>query len=204
MNPGATDRSRGFSKEDDDEAALVAAARDGSREALARLCRAHQAAVRAYTRSCVRDPDVGDDLAQETFVAAFRSLDGFRNAARFRTWVLGIARHRVQDHLRQTLRAASRGPVPEALARRELSLVEAEASGVLRRDRELAALEDCVGRLPERAAELVRQHYFRARSLVDLAQAQGKNQVTLRVELMRIRLALRRCVEAKLAAEAGT
>jgi RNA polymerase sigma-70 factor (ECF subfamily) len=188
---------------EDPEMALIEAARAGSRDALGRLCRDHQAAVRAYVRSYVRDVQAADDLAQDTFVTAFKSLEGFRRKSRFRAWVLGIARHRVQDHLRRALRAEARGSLAEVLARLELTLVEKDAQRLGERDRELTALEDCVGRLPRRAADLVQQHYFGARSLVDLARVLGKKEVSLRVELMRVRIALRRCVEGKLAEEAG-
>ncbi|MEO8485546.1 MAG: RNA polymerase sigma factor [Betaproteobacteria bacterium] len=62
------------------------------RHAFAELVRRHQSAVRA----CVRRLTVGnhalaDDLAQETFVLAWRNLKSFRQEARFSTWLYRIA-----------------------------------------------------------------------------------------------------------------
>jgi RNA polymerase sigma-70 factor (ECF subfamily) len=45
---------------------------------------------------------VADDLTQETFARAVRSLPGFRAESPFRAWLLSIARRTAADHLRAT------------------------------------------------------------------------------------------------------
>ena len=61
------------------------------RDAFAPLVEAHQQAVRAFLRRLCGDPAEADDLAQETFVAAWTGLDRFRGDADFRLWLYGIA-----------------------------------------------------------------------------------------------------------------
>lgn len=51
-----------------------------------------------------------DDLMQEVFLTAWKSLQRYAGDAPLRAWILGIARHKVQDHYRQVLRAS---PFPE-------------------------------------------------------------------------------------------
>lgn len=46
------------------------------------------------------DPETGRDLAQETFMAAYKGFDSFRGEASPRTWALRIARNRFRNHLR--------------------------------------------------------------------------------------------------------
>ncbi|MGC8513585.1 MAG: sigma-70 family RNA polymerase sigma factor [Acidimicrobiales bacterium] len=58
--------------------------------------------------SGLTDPSSADDLAQETFLRAVRSLDGFRGDSAARTWLLGIARHVCLDHHRSTARRRRR------------------------------------------------------------------------------------------------
>ena len=43
-------------------------------------------------------------MVQEVFLAAWKSLANYRGSSPLRQWVLGIARHRVEDHYRQLLR----------------------------------------------------------------------------------------------------
>jgi RNA polymerase sigma-70 factor (ECF subfamily) len=62
------------------------------RPAFGELVRRHQSAVRGFLRHLLRDDDAtADDLAQETFLQAYRRLDRFHVAATFSTWLLGIA-----------------------------------------------------------------------------------------------------------------
>jgi RNA polymerase sigma-70 factor (ECF subfamily) len=58
--------------------------------------------------SGLSDPSNADDLAQETFLRAVRSLPGFRGESAARTWLLGIARHVCLDHHRSTARRRRR------------------------------------------------------------------------------------------------
>src|SRR5579884_232860 len=71
----------------------------GDRSALHRLVRATQAEV---WRFCAHlgDADCADDLTQEVYLRAMRSLPRFRGDASARTWLLSIARRTVADHIR--------------------------------------------------------------------------------------------------------
>ena len=62
------------------------------RRAFENLVRRHQGMVRAQLRRLLRsDHAAADDLAQETFLLAWRKLDQFRGEARFATWLYRIA-----------------------------------------------------------------------------------------------------------------
>jgi RNA polymerase sigma-70 factor (ECF subfamily) len=62
------------------------------RRAFEQLMRRHQGMVRAQLRRLLHgDHAMADDLAQETFLLAWRKLDQFRSEARFSTWLYRIA-----------------------------------------------------------------------------------------------------------------
>lgn len=62
------------------------------RHAFAELVRRHQSGVRACLRKLTAgNHALADDLAQETFVLAWRNLKSFRQEARFSTWLYRIA-----------------------------------------------------------------------------------------------------------------
>ncbi len=64
------------------------------RAAFGELVTRHQSAVRHFLRHLTRgDTALADDLAQETFVQAYRALGKFRGESEFSTWLLGIARN---------------------------------------------------------------------------------------------------------------
>lgn len=62
------------------------------RHAFAELVKRHQSAVRACLRKLTAgNHALADDLAQDTFVLAWRNLESFRQEARFSTWLYRIA-----------------------------------------------------------------------------------------------------------------
>jgi RNA polymerase sigma-70 factor, ECF subfamily len=75
------------------DAELIARSLAGDdRHAFAELVRRHQSAVRACLRRLTAgNHALADDLAQETFVLAWRNLKSFRQEARFSTWLYRIA-----------------------------------------------------------------------------------------------------------------
>ena len=64
----------------------------GDRAAFDELVRRHQSAVRHFLRHLTHgDAALADDLAQDTFVHAYRLLERFRGDSAFRTWLFGVA-----------------------------------------------------------------------------------------------------------------
>ena len=60
--------------------------------AFGELVRRYQSPVRAFlTRMARGDSHLADDLAQETFLKAWKKLSSYRGGARFSTWLFGIA-----------------------------------------------------------------------------------------------------------------
>src|SRR5437899_348867 len=91
----------------DETSKLVADVRSGSKEAFSHLVRLHQAKVRCYLGRFVRGADAVDDLAQETFIAAYRSIAAYRQDSSVAHWLLGIARNLALKHLRDDQRRRS-------------------------------------------------------------------------------------------------
>jgi RNA polymerase sigma-70 factor (ECF subfamily) len=80
----------------------LARARRGDRSAFAQLVREHQSRVRLQLRRLTGgDTALADDLAQETFVQAWRHLPEFRGDARLATWLHRIALNRWLQHARR-------------------------------------------------------------------------------------------------------
>ena len=75
-----------------DSALVLAVVAHDDRQAFAHLVRRHQSLVRATLRRLTKgDHGLADDLAQETFLLAWRNLRSFRFDARFATWLYRIA-----------------------------------------------------------------------------------------------------------------
>lgn len=131
---------------------LHLARRSDDRRAFGELVLRHQSAVRRFLRTMTRgDAAQADDLAQETFVLAHRTLAQFRGESSVLTWLLGLAHNLARNAARKARR---REGTPSA----EVDVTPDETAKTdLKHDLELAlrALSDD------------------ERLLVDLAYAQG-------------------------------
>jgi RNA polymerase sigma-70 factor (ECF subfamily) len=185
----------------DEEQRLIAEARQGDVRAFSRLVYAHQGRVRAYLGGFIRRADVVDDLAQEVFLNAFRSLDSYKGESPFGIWLLGIARNKALMFVRDEVRRATResSSVDAVLAPHRAEALEASGADLRRREREILALQSCLESLPPGSADMIAERYFKARSVAEIAQGLGKREGTVRMSLLRVRQALRACVEQRLA-----
>ncbi|HEV7383556.1 MAG TPA: RNA polymerase sigma factor [Phenylobacterium sp.] len=94
--------------------ALVAAAQGGSTEAFSRLVERHQQPLRAFLRRACGDWAQADDLAQETFLAAWSRIGRLKAGASVRAWLCGIGYNKHLTAMRSAGRERARGKVYEA------------------------------------------------------------------------------------------
>ena len=137
-------------------ATLVEEAKGGRLDAFNHLVAEYQTSVYNLAFRMLTDPAVAEDVAQDTFVAAFRKIHTF-HTGNFRAWLMRIAANACRDHLRSarvrrnvSLEALEESPsfvvtdtggTPEAYAlRRELVGMIQETLGRLPADQRLAVV----------------------------------------------------------------
>jgi RNA polymerase sigma-70 factor (ECF subfamily) len=116
---------------------LVAAAQAGSTEAFSRLVERHQQPLRAFLRRACGDWAQADDLAQETFLAAWSRIGRLKAGASVRAWLCGIGYNKHLTAMRSAGRERARGAAYEA-ARDET--IDAAAEDKLALERAMADL----------------------------------------------------------------
>jgi RNA polymerase sigma-70 factor, ECF subfamily len=134
----------------DGDRELVERAARGSREAFDELVRRHQSAIVSLARALTRGSADAEDIAQEVFLRAWRSLSGFRGDSAFRTWLHRVAVNVVHSHtgrvsrLRRLLLPQTGTSQADDLIERAPARTDLEAETVLRDaiDRALATLPE--------------------------------------------------------------
>jgi RNA polymerase sigma-70 factor (ECF subfamily) len=162
----------------------------------------------------VRDASVAEDLVQDTFLAAFRARERFTGQSTERTWLVGILRHKICDHLRRTCRERTvRAEAPSSHGDNEawedavmwLHDVAAECAQPSRR-LELAEfranLETALGKLPPRVAQVFQLYEIEERSNREVCQRLDISESNLWVMLHRARKQLREHLDGWWSAEA--
>ena len=80
---------------------LVGLARTGNRDAFAELVTRRQAWIRNLMRRCCGNADLADDLSQQVFMQAWRSIDQLVDAERFAAWLKRLAINTWLQHKRR-------------------------------------------------------------------------------------------------------
>src|SRR5580692_6714500 len=100
-----------------DDARLVALSLNGNRDAFGHLVARYQSPVCAFAYSACGNISQSEDLAQETFIIAWRKLADLKEPAKFKSWLYGIARNLLNNSFRRQTRnpLAASEPLDESL-----------------------------------------------------------------------------------------
>ncbi len=94
------------------DAELVAASLSGNCDAFGRIVSRYQSLICSLAYSATGCLGQSEDLAQETFIAAWKHLRQLREPAKLRAWLCGIARNRINNSLRREGREPLRAAEP--------------------------------------------------------------------------------------------
>lgn len=170
------------------ERELVAAVLRRDRKAAARFVADYTDSVYAYVRHRLAPrADLVDDIVQDVFLAALASLPTFQGTSSLRSWLLGIARHKVEDCYRRRLREphtlTDEHPEPTANI--------APLDEVLDRERMEERTQQVLKQLPETYGLALLWRYWENRSVRDMAEATGKTDKAVERLLARARARFR-------------
>jgi RNA polymerase sigma-70 factor (ECF subfamily) len=156
--------------------------------------REHQTGLRAFIRALGADEAWVDDLAQEAFMVAYRRFDEFEPGTDFGKWLRSIARRLLANERRKEARRSRLLPfaVADVLLHHE---PEPQTGPDL--DGLLPALRECVGQLPQRSRELLQRRYAANENAASLARQFQVKADAVRQQLLRIRIAVKECLEKK-------
>jgi RNA polymerase sigma-70 factor (ECF subfamily) len=178
---------------------IVVLARSGKEAGYRELIRRYERPIFSLILRMVRDRQLAEDLAQETFIKALNAIGTYRPEFKFSSWIFKIANNAAIDHLRRreldtlSLDGAPSASTPEAIeatipqvgARGETPLEELEA-------RELGgAIEVAIGRLRPEYRSCIMLRHVEGRSYEEIAEMLDLPLGTVKTYIHRARHELR-------------
>ncbi len=183
----------------DSDQLLVAEAQHGSRRAFDLLVLKYQHKVVALVRRYLKDPVEAEDVAQEAFVRAYRSLASFRGESGFYTWLYRIAVNVAKNAL------ISRGRRPpltdldseeaELFYQQEGLTEQATPEHELEREQLLQRLHQALRGLPQELRLAITLREQEGMSYEEIAEVMESPIGTVRSRIFRAREALGRMIE---------
>ena len=166
-------------------------------ERFLRLWTHHEPELRAFVRACIPRSIEVDEIMQEVSLVAWKKFDSLTDPAQFARWAALIARYEIQMARRRFAR--------DRLVLDEDIVEKISREGIeelpLRRQ-QLAALDQCVEKLPREHRELTLAAYAPGASIRELAANKKRSEGSVYQLLARIRQELLQCVERTIAREA--
>ncbi|HVQ34639.1 MAG TPA: sigma-70 family RNA polymerase sigma factor [Candidatus Bathyarchaeia archaeon] len=179
----------------DEDADLVARAKGGDRRAFDALVERHLPRVWRVVYRVLRQREDTEDVVQEVFLTAHRSLREFRGDAKLSTWLHRIAVTRALNHADRAAEKVRRASEPIEAAGEPSSpaptpLHALEAKELRRR------LADCLEKVPESWRAVLALRDAEQMAYEEIASVLGLALGTVRSRLARARQLLQQCVEA--------
>lgn len=178
---------------------LVRGALDGAESAFREIVLRYQRPVFGLIVRMVRDASRAEELAQDTFVKAFRALHTYDVQRKFSAWLLTIAHHVAIDELRKgTLATESLDrDTDEGERPREFADLRSPSPAAVVEQAELAkVLQTAIGRLRPEYREVVVLRYERDLDYDEIADITGQPMGTVKSSLHRARKELAEHLES--------
>ena len=165
----------------------------GDRDAYRPIVKEYGAAIRAYLAGHLFQADIVDDLAQETFIAAFENLRQFNINEDLGSWLKGIARNKLLMHLRKHYQ---HGTAIEKIKTEAVQKVFEDTCALQEGDDAQAVdrLRHCIEKLPPRLMNVVRARYFDKERVTTIAGKLGTTATAISSLLFRGRKELETCL----------
>lgn len=178
---------------------IVALARTGDERAYRELIRRYERPIFSLIFRMVRDRELAEDLAQETFIKALNALDSYRPEYKFSSWIFKIANNAAIDHLRRreldtlSLEGSPHAETPEAV---EATALQIGSRGESALDyveaRELGgAIEAAIERLRPEYRSCILLRHVEGRAYEEIAEILGLPLGTVKTYIHRARNELR-------------
>ncbi len=164
------------------------------------LVRDHAVALNLFLRAVVRDPQLADELFEETIVVAWRTLDRFDRTRAFGPWLRGIARRLLLARRRQDARRM-RTLGDDVLDQVDRACAEFENRTGDAFDERLDALRKCMAALPPRLRAAIESRYTNDLHGARLADALAVTFESAKKLVQRARAQLAECVERRLVSD---
>ncbi|MCB1229342.1 MAG: sigma-70 family RNA polymerase sigma factor [Verrucomicrobiae bacterium] len=170
-----------------DESLLAACLERGERQAFAVLVGRYQNLVCSVAYSIVGDLGQSEDVAQETFLAAWKQLKTLRDTSRFKSWLCGIARHLALAVVRK--RPPETGS--DTASAEDKTAPESSPDSLAAANEEAALVWEALAQLPETYREPLILFYREEQSIAKVAEDLELSEDAVKQRLSRGRALLR-------------
>jgi RNA polymerase sigma-70 factor (ECF subfamily) len=147
----------------------------------------------------LKNREEAEEVSQDTFVKAYRSLGKFKGDSKFSTWLYKIAYNNCMDRVKKISKSYNTDTIDEVVENR-IKATEDVLQTIERKERALI-IKECLLELPEDERSILWFFYFEELSLKEIAEVTTFSESNIKVKLHRARKKLLAIIENKVEPE---
>jgi RNA polymerase sigma factor (sigma-70 family) len=178
---------------------LIKKVKNGDKEAFQPLVQKYGSLVYTAALKIVGDPGAAEDIAQETFWQAYRSLASFQFNSSFSTWLFRIGVNKALDYRRQQKRKPPCLEMNHIYENLPSNYQDPEYAFLVKESESI--LKSQIMDLPDIYRRVIYEHYCNQRSYKEIALIEGVSVKTIESRIYRAKVTLKKMAEG--GAESG-
>jgi len=133
----------------------------------------------------VKHKEEAEEITQDTFIKAYKSIHKFKGDSKFSTWIYRVAYNTCLDAIKKNKKLQSNVPINE-YTEHEVKAID-NALDIMEAKERSVVIKNCIEKLPSEDAFLMTLYYYEELSLDEIADATGLKANNVKVKLFRSR-----------------
>ncbi|REE24342.1 RNA polymerase sigma factor [Winogradskyella pacifica] len=168
-----------------DDQQLIEAISQGDTKAYAQLVDHYKDMVFSLALSMLKHREEAEEVAQDTFIKVFRSLNRFKGDSKFSTWIYRVTYNTCLDRIKKNKKHYNDVEI-DTFTFNKISTID-NALDLMIKEEKSVLIKKCIDKLPEETSTLLMLFYFEDLSLDEIAMIVNIETNTVKVKLFRAR-----------------
>jgi RNA polymerase sigma factor (sigma-70 family) len=176
-----------------DENILIEAIKNGNTRAYAQLVDKYKDMVYTLAVRMLKNREEAEEVAQDTFIKVFKSLENFKGDSKFSTWIYRVAYNTCLDRIKKNKKHLNNIAIDE-FTFNKLDTIDNALDNIIKEEKS-TLIRNCINKLPEDSSALLTLFYFEELSLEEISKIINIEANTVKVKLFRARKKLATILE---------
>ena len=172
---------------------------NGDANAFAYLVDNYKNMVFSLAFKMTKNREEAEEVSQDTFIKAYRSLSKFKGDSKFSTWLYRIAYHACLDSIKKNKNHNQSFEIND-ITYNQIKSVDNILEGIERKER-AKIMDECLLKLPEEERSIIWMFYYDELSLKEIMEITLLSEANLKVKLHRARKKMLTIVEENIEPE---
>jgi RNA polymerase sigma-70 factor (ECF subfamily) len=168
-----------------DDQILIEAIQNGDTRAYTQLVSRYKDLVFTLAIRMLKHREEAEEVAQDTFIKVFKSLDKFKGDSKFSTWIYRVAYNTCLDRIKKNKKHLNDVAIDE-FTFNKLDTIDNALDNIIKEEKR-TLIKSCINKLPEDSSALLTLFYFEELSLDEISKIINVEANTVKVKLFRAR-----------------